>query len=160
MANIGVFRDDFYNAASTLAVAEYNSVAITGATVIPAQDIASAQWNYYNTTGSTAATLTTDTAANIIAYIQNAVAAAYKANVGGFASALGGTPPTGAPNLFNLTFMFVIDNTSSATMTLAGGTGVTITGTATTATTTSSTWLVSITGPTTVTFQRVMGGTN
>lgn len=162
MTALGVFRDDFYNAIGALTQSQVVSTAFTSAATIPAVDLAGAQDCYLlnaSGTGGAGITLTTDTAANIIAQIQAAVAAAYKANVSGTGANV--SPPPGVPNLFNLTWTFtLVNNTSTAgtILTLAGGTGVTISGTATVAITTSRTWSVSVTSPTTVTFTNAMSG--
>jgi hypothetical protein len=128
MANLGVFRDDFYNPVQVLPAAEgvngpTGTGTLTAAQLTGAEEVVIAVGN-----GAAAAqTYTTDTAVNIIAAIQNAVATAYKANVGGFASALGASPPLGVPNFFNLTWFVTIANQgTTAASTLAGGTGVTI----------------------------------
>jgi hypothetical protein len=103
--------------------------------------------------------LTTDTAVNIIARLQTAVASAQQASLAGFGA--GVQPPPGIPNLFNLTYTLVIVNngTTSGSITLAGGTGVTIVGTATIAFATSRTFVVSILSPTTLTITNVVSGT-
>src|SRR5580693_9204259 len=127
MANYGVFRDDFYNAAAVLTEA----AAVVGPSAtgtLLASVISGARLNVVSVSG-TSQTFTTDTAANIIANIQTAVAAAYKANVGGFASSLGGQPPMGAsqwPNFFNFTWVVEINTAQTVTgATLAYGAGVT-----------------------------------
>ena len=70
-------------------------------------------------------------------------------------------PPSGVPNLFNLTYTLTIinNNTGTGVITLTGGTGVTIVGTNTLAITTSRTFVVTITSPTTLTIQNVGSGT-
>lgn len=126
MGNLGVFRDDFYNAIHALPASQAISGPVaTG--VIPASTMAGAL-ECDTSVGGTSQTYTTDTAVNIIAQLQTAVAAAAKANVGGFASALGGVPPLGVPNLFQVTWTFSINTTGVTTgATLAAGTGVTLT---------------------------------
>ena len=96
---------------------------------------------------------------NIIAWLQSAVAAAYKAALAGFGA--GVLPPTGVPNLFNLTYTLTIvnNNTASGVITLTGGTGVTIVGTNTIAVATSRSFVVTITSPTTLTIMNAMSGT-
>lgn len=125
MSGLGVFRDTFYNAIYALTSAQ----AVAGPTatgVLPAAAMAGAQ-ECYTSVGGTSQTYTTDTAANIIAQLQTAVAAAVKANVGGFSAALSEQPPLGVPNLFNVSW-FVNINTNGVTTgaTLAAGTGVTL----------------------------------
>jgi len=127
MANLGVFRDSFYNAIHALTEAQAGAgLAATG--TIPAAQLAGAADCFVALSG-TSQTFTTDTAVNIIAQLQNAVAVAQKANAGGFASALGDTPPLGVPNLFNLSWIVTFNTSGIATGgTLAFGAGVTSTG--------------------------------
>jgi hypothetical protein len=162
MGNLGVFRDDFYNAVFALTAAQ--AIAGPVATgVIPAATLAGAT-ECYTSVGGTSQTYTTDTAVNIIAQIQQAVAAAQKANVGGFASALGGTPPLGVPNLFNVSWYININVVGVTTgATLAAGTGVTITtmtgvgsATALTPAMVNVGYVATITSATTVTLTRVV----
>lgn len=126
MANLGVFRDDFYNAIHALPAVQAIAAAITATAVVPAVDLAGAL-ECVVAVGGTSQTYTTDSAVNILAQLQTAVAAAAKANVGGFASALGAIPPTGVPNLFNVSWV-VTFNTAGVTTgaTLAAGAGVTL----------------------------------
>lgn len=152
MTNLGVFRDEFYNGADALTVAQFTSTAQASGTLVAAA-MAGARVTYVLSSGATA--LTTDTAANIIAQLQSAVAAAQKANVGGFSSALGSTPPPGVPNLFNMSYILTIENTNAGTLTISAGTGVTLLGAATIATVTQRTWVVTVTGPASVTLQTV-----
>jgi hypothetical protein len=159
MANLGVFRDDFYNAIHALTEAQ-GSTGPTATGVIPASELAGAA-DCYITLSGTSQTFTTDTAANIIAYLQTAVAAAYKANVGGFAASLGATPPLGAPNLFNVSWLVnFISNTLVTGATLAPGAGVTLSNISTLSPTAlsltgASVYIVTVTGPASVTFTRV-----
>lgn len=150
--SLGVFTSDYYNAACVLPVGQYNTTAATSGT-IAAANLAGGQDTYLLSSAATA--LTTDTAANIIARLQNAVIVQYAAN--------GYLPPgpgaAGVPNLLNLNYLFTLINTDGSTLTLSAGTGVTITGTATVATTTSRQYLVTVTGPSTVTFQNLGGST-
>ena len=96
---------------------------------------------------------TTDSAVNIIAAIQNAVATAYKQGLGAFAA--GVNPPPGVPNLFNMSWTLTINNQNTGTLTLVAGTGVTLAGVTTVATVTERLYTVTITSPTTVTIQGV-----
>ncbi len=161
MSNLGVFRDTFYNAIHALAGAQ----AVAGPTatgVIPATALAGAV-ECDITLGGTSQTFTTDTAVNIIAQLLTAVAAAQKANVGGFAAALGDTPPLGVPNLFNLSWtVSFAGGTVTTGATLAGGTGVTLvtigglTATAITAGAgTVTRYVVTVTSATTISMTRV-----
>lgn len=159
MAFQGVFRDDFYNSVSVLPQSQYAATTQLTATVLAASAIAGAGDTYLASSGNaTALAFTTDSAVNIIAWLQNAVAAAYKASLAGFGA--GVQPPTGVPNLFNLTYTLTIvnNNTASGAITLTGGTGVTITGTNTLAVASSRTFVVIVTSPTTVTIQNVGSG--
>jgi len=152
MTVLGAFRDDFYNAISVLPSGQFNSISIASG-VLAAAVIAGAAENYVVQSGATA--LTTDTAVNIIARLQQAVATAYSAAIQG--AGAGVNPPAGVPNLFNVSFYINIRNTNAGTLTLTAGTGVTITGTATLATTVARGYLVTVTSPTTVTFQDLGG---
>lgn len=128
MTNLGVFRDEFYNAIHVLPASQAVNGPTATATLTAAQLTGAAEVDIAVGNGAAAAqTYTTDTAANIIAALQTAVATAAKANVGGFASALGGIPPLGVPNLFNLSWTVSIYNQgTTAASALAAGTGVTI----------------------------------
>lgn len=170
MGNLGVFRDDFYNAINVLPESQSvngptATATLTAAQLTGAQEILLAVGN-----GAGAAqTYTTDTAVNIIAALQTAVATAAKANVGSFASSLGGVPPLGVPNLFNVAYTISISNQgTTAASTLSGGTGVTIASANAGLTSGAgnltlgapnapvvSRWVVTITSPTTVTMTRV-----
>lgn len=161
MTALGVFRDDFYNAISVLPQAQYSASTQGTGTVISATLLGGAGDTYAAFSGQTVAqALTTDTAVNIISQLQNAVAAAYKANIA--ASAANVSPPPGVPNLFNMVYTLTIinNNTSSGAITLTGGTGVTINGTNTIAIATNREFLVTVTSPTTVTLQNLISGTN
>lgn len=150
MTSLGVFRDDYYNAGAALAAAQFTSTSQASGT-LAASAMAGAASNYILSSGATA--LTTDTAVNIIARLQSVVATAYAASLAGFGAGVNPTP--GVPNLFNLAFVLVIENTNGGTLTLTAGTGVTLTGTATMLTVTQRTWVVTVTSPTTVTMQTV-----
>jgi hypothetical protein len=127
MGYLGVFRDDFYNAIHVLPASEAvngptGTGTLTAAMLTGAGEVSVAVGNG----ASSAQTYTTDTAVNIIAALQNAVATAYKANVGGFNAVLS-APPLGVPNLFNVAWTVTIENQgTTAASALAGGTGVTI----------------------------------
>jgi hypothetical protein len=160
MTALGVFRDDYYNAIAALPAAQaVNGPTATG--VIPAATLAGAK-ECDTAVGGTSQTYTTDTAANIIAQLQNAVATAVMANVGGFAASAG-SPAPGVPNLFNVSWVVNINTTGVTTgATLAGGTGVTlakltsITPTATAlGTGGNARYVVTVTGAATVTMTRV-----
>jgi hypothetical protein len=151
MTALGVFRDDVYNSVSVLAQSEFTSTAQASGTL--AASAMSGSGDCY-VTNTTATALTTDSAINIIAAIQNAVAVAYKQGLGSFAA--GVNPPNGVPNLFNTSWTLTINN-QAATLTLTGGAGVTLVGTnaGTIATLTSRVYVVTVTSPTTVTMQSV-----
>jgi hypothetical protein len=154
MTALGVFRDDFYNAVSALAQSQVVTTT-AGTSTLPASSIAGAGDCYLDVSGGAAVTYTTDSAINIIAAIQNAVAVAYKQGLGSFAA--GVNPPPGVPNLFNMSWTLTINNQNSGSITLTGGAGVTLVGTnaATIVTVTSRVYVVTITSPTTVTVQSV-----
>jgi hypothetical protein len=154
MTALGVFRYDYYNAVSVLPQTQYNATTQLTGTVLAAALIGGAGDCYVVASGTAATAITTDSAINIIAAIQIAVANAYKQGLGSFAA--GVNPPPGVPNLFNVSWTLTINNQNSALMTLSGGTGVTINGTATIATDTARVFTVTITSPTTVVIQDVM----
>jgi|SRR5271165_909963 len=161
MAFLGVFRDDFYNGMSVLPQSQLTAITQLTATILAASIIAGSGDVYIASSGNaTAVAFTTDTAVNIVAWLQNAVAAAYKAAIAGFGA--GVQPPVGVPNLFNLTYTLTIVNNNTATgvITLTGGTGVTISGTNTIAVGASRSFVVTITSPTTLTITNAMSGTN
>jgi hypothetical protein len=151
MTALGVFRDDYYNAVSVLPQTQYNGTTLASGSVLPASLIGGAGDCYITASGGAAVGYTTDSAINIIAAIQIAVANAYKQGLGAFAA--GVNPPPGVPNLFNVSWTLTINNQNSGLLTLTAGAGVTITGSATTATVTARVYSVTITSPTTVTFQ-------
>jgi hypothetical protein len=161
MSNLGVFRDEFYNAIHVLAAAQ----GVTGPTatgVIPAAALAGA-CECDVSLGGTSQTFTTDTAVNILAQLQNAVAAAVKANVGGFAASLGANPAITFPNLFNVSWTVTFAGGGITTgATLAAGTGVTLsnlTGQSATVLAVGvgsvSRYVVTVTSATTITMTRV-----
>ena len=169
MAFKGVFSDDFYNAIHVLpaSIAVNGPVAtgtLTGAQLTGALEVDLAVGN-----GAAAAqTYTTDTAVNIIAALNNALATAYKAQLTSFGAGVN-PPVAGLPNLFNMSWTVTIANQgTTAASTLAAGTGVTIA--AINAGLTSGAgnlalgapnvpnmtrWVVTVTSPTTVTLTRV-----
>jgi hypothetical protein len=150
MAYIGAARDDFWNAVNVLTNAQVTTTSQASG-ILNAVALASAVENYITSSGATA--LTTDSAVNIIAQLQTAVAQAYKAQIAGFGA--GVNPPAGVPNLFNFTFFVEIQNTNGGTLTLTAGTGVSFVGAATVTTATTRSWIVSVTSPTTVVFTTV-----
>jgi hypothetical protein len=159
---LGAFRDDYYNAINVLPQSQ--STGLTGAlsgTVLTAAQMSGAGDTYLVLSGQTAAqTATTDTAANLILNLQTAVANVWKTT-----STFAGSqvvPPSGVPNLFNLTWTLTLNNqnTSSGALTLTAGTGVTLAavgGLSSTviAVTTVSVWVCSVTGTSGVTLTRV-----
>jgi len=151
MTALGVFRDDVYNSVSVLAQSQFTSTAQASGTLAAAA--MSGSGDCY-VTSTTATALTTDSAINIIAAIQNAVAVAYKQGLGSFAA--GVNPPNGVPNLFNTSWTLTINN-QAAGLTLTAGAGVTFVGTnaAAIATLTSRVYVMTVTSPTTVTMQSV-----
>jgi hypothetical protein len=146
MTALGVFRDDVYNAAAVLTETQFTATAQANGTILPATVISGARSTVVLSSGATA--LTTDSAVNIIAAIQNAVAVAYKQGLGSFAA--GVNPPNGVPNLFNVTYTLTVVNTNAGLLTITGGAGVTVTGTVPLAGGMRQ-YLVTITSPTTVT---------
>lgn len=161
MTNYGVFRDDFYNAAAILTEAAQATGPVATGTLAASQ-LAGARTNAV-TVGGTSQTYTTDTAVNIIAQIQNAVATAYKSNVGGFASSLGAQPAIVWPNFFNFTWILEINTSATVTgVTLAAGAGVTLAAAGALSSTAlgaasaaNAKFVCQVTGPTSVTMTRV-----
>jgi hypothetical protein len=152
MTALGVFRDDFYNAVSVLAASQYTATTQATGTVLAASAIGGAGDCYIVASGQAGVTFTTDSALNIIAAIQIAVANAYKQGLGNFAA--GVNPPPGVPNLFNTVWTLTIVNLNTGVLTLAAGAGVTLAGTTTVPTTGGErVYTVTITSPTTVTIQ-------
>jgi hypothetical protein len=149
-------RDDYYNSVGVLTAGQYTATTQTSGT-LAASAMAGAARVFVASSAATA--LTTDTAANIVAYLQNAVYTQLIAS-GAVGAGVQGGVPAGVPNLVNLTYLLTILNSDGSTLTLSAGTGVTITGTATMATATSRTYLVTVTSSTSVTLQNVGSGTN
>ncbi len=144
MTTLGVFRDDFYNFINTLPMLKLTTTAQASGT-LAASALTGTTENYITTSGATA--LTTDTAVNIIAAILAAIQ-----------TAASGAQPTVA-QVPNLTWTVYVRNTNAGTLTLTAGAGVTITGTATIATAVERQYQVTVTSPTTVTFQDLGGAT-
>lgn len=143
MTTLGVFRDDFYNYIGTLPMIKLTSISQASGT-IAASALTGATECYVAQSGATA--LTTDTAVNIISQLLATIQT----------SASGAQPVAG--NIQGLSYTVYIRNTNAGTLTLSAGTGVTITGTATLVTTVERQFQVTITSPTTVTFQDLGGG--
>lgn len=150
MTQLGVFRDDYYNPVNVLTVAQVTAITQTSG-VITGAALASATENYVFSSGAATA-MTTDTAANIVASLQNCIIAQLKAQL---ANGSAGSPPAGVPNLNNLTFIITIGNTGGSTLTLSAGAGVTLVGTATIATGNERTWVATVTGPNAVTLTTI-----
>jgi hypothetical protein len=153
MTALGVFRDDFYNAVSVLAQTQYTATAQASGTLAAAA-MAGAGDVYVVSSGATA--LTFDSAINIIAAIQIAVANAYKQGLGSFAA--GVNPPPGVPNLFNVSYTLTVLNTNAGALVLSAGagSGVTLVGSGTIPLGGAiRVFTVTVTSPTTVTIQAV-----
>src|ERR1700729_399132 len=127
MAFLGAFRDDYYNAANVLSQSQFTAISTAlSATVLTAAQMSGACDCYIVASGQTAAqTATTDSAANIIANIQNAVNTAWKGQTAFGSQSV--VPAPGVPNLFNVTWTLTFNNqnTSTGAITLTPGTGVT-----------------------------------
>jgi hypothetical protein len=118
--------------------------------------MAGAQQVFVNQSGASGAlTLATDTALNIIAWLQQVVAVAIKAQNTGVGSGL--NPPVGVPNLFNLTYTLTISNfnTGTGVIALTGGAGVTLFGTTSSAVGASRTFVVQVISSNAVTMTSV-----
>ena len=128
MAFKGVFSDDFYNAINVLPQSQQKSFTTSQVgTTLAASFLAGAGDCYITYSGQTVAqSQTTDSAVNIIAALQSAVATAYAGGLGGFAASV--NPPPGVPNLFNMTWTLSIvnQNLTAGALTLTAGTGVTL----------------------------------
>jgi ABC-type branched-subunit amino acid transport system substrate-binding protein len=144
MTTLGCFRDDFYNISSTLPEIQFTTTSQASGT-LAASALVGASEVYVSQSGATA--LTTDTAANIISQLISAVQKSAAGAVLGF------------PSVQGMIYTIYIRNTNGGTLTLTAGTGVTITGTATLATTVERQYMVTVTSPTTVTFQDLGGST-
>lgn len=165
MTSLGVFRDDYYNASAVLPQANAVLIATAlSATLLSATTLAGAQDQYVQISGQTSAqTATTDSAVNIIAQLQQAVAVAYKNQIAGFGQSV--NPPNGVPNLFNFSYTLTLANANATagTLTLTAGAGVTVTGTRLDSTATplvvvfgtAAIFVVTVTSPTTITMVRV-----
>lgn len=151
MTELGTFRDDFYHGMAVLPPAAYRASTQATGTVLAAASFVNANFNYLALSTRAAVTLTTDTASNIITQLQRALFVQ--------AAALGGAVPAGLPGSQTYTkpvaFFLRIINNNSGTLTLTGGTGVTITSGGTVANGVSQDYVVSITGLNTITLQGV-----
>lgn len=141
MTTLGVFRDDVYNFTATLPMVKYTSDALASGTLTAARIVGATEVYYKN---SAATALTTDTAVNIIAAL-----------VGAIQTAAPILQPT-AGSLVGTNYVLYVWTTAGG-LTISAGTGVTITGTATVATGVERQYLVTVTSPTTVTFQDLGG---
>lgn len=159
---LGAFRDDYYNSVSVLPQSQ--QVAVTAnlsATLLTAAQLSGAGDCYIiESTQTTAQTATTDTAANIIANLQNAVNTAWKGQTAFGSQTV--VPAQGVPNLFNMTWTLTINNQNltAGTLTLTAGTGVTLATAGTTSATvitfsTFAVYVCVVTGPANVTLTRV-----
>jgi hypothetical protein len=157
MTTLGVFRDDFYNATAVLPQSQFSATTQATGTVLSAALLAGATENYIAFSGQVAVSVATDSAANIIAALQTALARE-QAALGLVAANTG--QPAGVPNLNTVGFFVQLINNNTGTLTLTAGAGVTINGTATAATLTSRQFIVTVTGPNSVTFQNVGSGSN
>lgn len=104
--------------------AQFSTQAVVGNLLLTLVQILGAGDVVLQTTGAAAANLTTPTAQQIVQQLQQL---------------FGFLPPVG------FAWQVEINNQSTQTMTLVGGTGVTITGTATVATVSNRTWVFTIT---------------
>lgn len=160
MTTLGVFRDDYYNPMAALPQNQYNTFATAGSLTLSAALLAGAQECYINASATGGAVnYTTDTAANIIARMQNAVSAQLQAT-GNLQQSPGAA--VGIPNIFNVSYyLSIINSSAGGTITLVAGAGVTLgTGTNTIAVNSNRGYLVTVTGPNSVTIQTVLSGTN
>lgn len=142
MTTLGVFRDDFYNPTATLPQSVINTTTQNGGTLVAGNMVGGTEVYIAFSGQTTAQSITTDTAVNII-------------------NALGGKIPVAGGQYSASYFIQMINNnTVSGAITLTGGAGVTISGTATIAISTNRQFNVQITSPTTLTLTNVGSGTN
>jgi len=141
MTTLGVFRDDFYPGITALP--SYNYSGAFAVTAVPVNAVSGAAENY--SSSSNAGPLQLPTAAAIYANIIAALSAA------------GVLEPA---NVFGagVTYYVRISNTNAGTVTLTGGSGVTINGTATLITNSFRDFVVTVSNPGTVVFQSVGSG--
>jgi hypothetical protein len=128
---LGVFKDNYYSPENVMPEGSYSSIAGVNSGTLAAKNLVGGVSTYVTVT--TAANLTTDTATNILAAL----------------TALG-VPPTIGPNPYvGTSWLINVRNqiSSSGTLTLTGGTGVTITGTATVAYNYTRTYIATVNGP-------------
>lgn len=127
MAFKGVFSDDFYNAIHVLPASSSVNGPVATATLSGPQLVGALEVDIAVGNGAASAqTYTTDTAVNIIAALNAALATAYKAQLTGFGASVN-PPILGLPNLFNISWTVAIMNQgTTAASVLAPGTGVTI----------------------------------
>lgn len=155
MTQLGVFTDTFYNSSAVLPQSGIATTAQNGG-VAPATLLVGAQDQYAVFSGQAGAqAITLDSAANIIASLQNTLAVQNQA-----AGNAQGVQPAGVPNLTLLSYTLTIvnNNTAAGIITLTTGAGVTLTAGAAIAITTSVTFVVKVTSPTTVSITRVASG--
>ena len=156
MTALGSFRDDYYNSAAALTAVQNTPISTAGPITVTAQQLSGAVLTSIVASGQTTAQAwTTDTATNIVAWLQQVVAAAYKTQIAGFGQTV--NPPVGIPNLFNLTYTLRIvnNNTSAGAITLTAGAGVTTSGSLVVAIATAVDYVVSFNSPNSVTLTRV-----
>jgi hypothetical protein len=155
MTALGSFRDDYYNSAAALTAVQNTAISAASPTIVAQQISGAVLTTLVGSGQTTAQTWTTDTGTNIVAWLQQVVAAAYKTQIAGFGQTV--NPPVGIPNLFNLTYTLRIYNinTASGAITLTAGAGVTISGSAVVAIATAVDFVVSFNSPNSVTITRV-----
>lgn len=126
MTALGVFRDDFYNSSAVLPASQYNTTAVslTGAPTTPL--LFGAVESYLFATA--AATITTDSAINIIAYLQNVLK---------------------VPNPIGCSFVMQVLSTAGG-VSFVGGTGVTVQGDGTASAAQGRNFVATITSATTI----------
>lgn len=145
MTAIGVFRDDYYDPTAILPEGQYNAGPTTS-TVAAAAILTGARKNVIDISAQAAnINVTTDTAANIVAQVLQAI------------QSIVGSP---VPDVVGMSFLVrVINGNATYTVTLVGGAGVTVTGTAVVAVSSYRDYLVTVASDGAVTFQNIGAGT-
>lgn len=137
IVNFGAYNQDAAAQTVVQCSSQQNTDAVVGAHTLVAGVLGGFDTNYLFVTAAGGVNVTTRTAAQIYADA---------------AAALGFNPPT------NFIQEFIVVNTGGGTVTLVGGTGVTISGTATIANNAVRTYTVLIASPSSVTITNVGSG--
>ena len=143
MATRGVFDDNFFQGDDYLLGCQFSSTSVASGTLLATQTCGASE-TYLTQSGATALTL--PSAAAVYAQLILLLTQQSCATPGNLAA--------------SVVYKLRIINTNAGTLTLTAGTGNTLTGTATLATQTWRDFVVTVTSPTTITYQSVGTGTN